>query len=142
MKNTLKLIGIIALIAIIGFSFAACRGDDGGGGGGGTGSGGTITITDIPLNYNGMYVQCVGPSSDFYSSSDDGYNMGIYASPISNGRISVPLWTEHNKRYSGNATGTIKVYIYRNRDSVFSSTVAWADFDSVTFSNGSATVSQ
>jgi predicted small secreted protein len=32
MKNLLKLLGIIALFALIGFSFAAC--DNGGGGGG------------------------------------------------------------------------------------------------------------
>jgi hypothetical protein len=30
MKNTFKLLGIIALLAVIGFSMAACGGDDGG----------------------------------------------------------------------------------------------------------------
>jgi len=35
MKNIVKLFGIIALVAIIGFSMAACGGDDDGGGGGG-----------------------------------------------------------------------------------------------------------
>jgi len=39
MKNKIKLFGVIALVAIIGFSMAACGGwdddDDGGGGGGG-----------------------------------------------------------------------------------------------------------
>jgi len=35
MKNVFKLFGLIALIAVIGFSMAACGGDDGGGGGGG-----------------------------------------------------------------------------------------------------------
>jgi hypothetical protein len=41
MKNTIKLFGIIALVAVIGFSFAACGGDDdGGGSGGGGGNGG------------------------------------------------------------------------------------------------------
>jgi hypothetical protein len=37
MKNVFKLFGLIALVAIIGFSFAACGGDDDGGGGGGGG---------------------------------------------------------------------------------------------------------
>jgi len=42
MKNAIKQLGIIALVAIIGFSMTACGGgDDGGGGGGGTGGGGT-----------------------------------------------------------------------------------------------------
>jgi hypothetical protein len=37
MKNLFKVFGIIALVAVIGFSFVACGGDDGGGGGGGGG---------------------------------------------------------------------------------------------------------
>jgi len=42
MKNTIKVLGIIALVVAIGFSFAACGdgGGGGGGGGGGSGSGG------------------------------------------------------------------------------------------------------
>ena len=39
MKNIVKLFGIIALVAVIGFSFAACGGNDSGGGGGGGGGG-------------------------------------------------------------------------------------------------------
>jgi len=52
MKNTFKLLGIIAIVAVIGFSFAACGGDDDGGSSGGDGggsggiSGGTITYPD------------------------------------------------------------------------------------------------
>jgi hypothetical protein len=34
MKNTFKLLGIIVMVAIIGFSMAACGGDDDNGGGG------------------------------------------------------------------------------------------------------------
>jgi len=37
MKNVFKVLGIIALVAVIGFSMAACGGDDDGGGGGNTG---------------------------------------------------------------------------------------------------------
>jgi len=50
MKNFVKLFGIIAIAAVIGFSFVSC------GGGGGTpadnsvdGAGITITITDVPF---------------------------------------------------------------------------------------------
>jgi hypothetical protein len=55
MKNTFKLIGIIALVAVIGFSMAACGDDDGGGGGGGGGidfsvrNDSTETITNIKV---------------------------------------------------------------------------------------------
>jgi hypothetical protein len=46
MKNVLKAFGIIALVAIIGFSFTACGGDDGGNTGGGDKDlPGTITIS-------------------------------------------------------------------------------------------------
>ena len=41
MKKIFKLIGIIALVAVIGFSMACSGGDDGGGTGGGGGGGGT-----------------------------------------------------------------------------------------------------
>ena len=43
MKNAIKLFGIIALVAVIGFSMVSCGGDDDSGGGGGT-----ITITGTP----------------------------------------------------------------------------------------------
>jgi hypothetical protein len=35
MRNSVKFLGIIALVAVMGFSFAACGGGGGGGGGGG-----------------------------------------------------------------------------------------------------------
>jgi hypothetical protein len=40
MKNFVKWLGIIALVAVIGFSMAACGGDDDGGNGNGNGTGG------------------------------------------------------------------------------------------------------
>jgi hypothetical protein len=51
MKNTIKLFGIIAIVAVIGFTFAAC-GDGGGGGGGGGGgnNGGKLELTGVSAN--------------------------------------------------------------------------------------------
>ena len=46
MKNVYKLLGIIALIAIIGFSMIACGDGAGGGSGGGGGGGGSLTWDD------------------------------------------------------------------------------------------------
>jgi len=45
MKNAIKLLGIIAIVAVIGFSMAACGDDDSGGGGGSGGYAGTYTET-------------------------------------------------------------------------------------------------
>jgi hypothetical protein len=52
MKNVFKVFGIIALVAVIGFSFAACGGDDDGGGGnnnvwGEWGDNITISVDDV-----------------------------------------------------------------------------------------------
>jgi hypothetical protein len=43
MRNLIKVFGLIALVAIIGFSMAACPDDGNGGGGGGGGGGGDVT---------------------------------------------------------------------------------------------------
>jgi len=48
-KNKLKLFGIIAAVAMIGFSMAAC--DDGGNVGGGGGVSMSVTVSGIPSNY-------------------------------------------------------------------------------------------
>jgi len=53
MKKTIKLFGIIALVAVIGFSMATCGGDDNGGGGSGY-----LTFSDglPPKKYAYVYV--------------------------------------------------------------------------------------
>ena len=57
MKSALKVFGIIALVTIIGFSFAACGDGGGGGGSGGSGGGGegggtttVVSVTGVTLN--------------------------------------------------------------------------------------------
>ena len=45
MKNIFKLIGIIAIVAVIGFSFAACGGDDGDDDGGNGGLGDNLSLS-------------------------------------------------------------------------------------------------
>jgi hypothetical protein len=70
MKNTIKLFGIIAVVAVIGLSFAACGDGAGGGGGGGTTAtvSGTYTATTeedtASLTFkSGGAVDFVGPDS-------------------------------------------------------------------------------
>jgi len=50
MKNTSKFLGIIALVAVIGFSMAACDKDDDGGGGG---------VKPDTLDFNASYYEAV-----------------------------------------------------------------------------------
>jgi predicted small secreted protein len=54
MKNTIKLIGIIALVTVIGFSMSACN-NSGGGGGDKGGSGKNITIKITGLDAGDEY---------------------------------------------------------------------------------------
>jgi hypothetical protein len=75
MKNTIKVLGIIAIVAIIGFSFAACGGDDDSNNTGGNNTGGNNTggddlrvrivyegnaVTSITLNSAGEYADLHG----------------------------------------------------------------------------------
>jgi len=72
MRNRIKLFGIIAIAAVIAFSFAACgaAGDPsspggGGGGGGGGGSNRTLIATINVTNYSGVSNGCFGYVSTY-----------------------------------------------------------------------------
>jgi hypothetical protein len=159
-KDTFKVFGIITLLVVIGFSFAAC-GDGSGDNGTTSGSEGTLTITNIPSQYNGKYaafwVIQSGNHTLMGCKSQDSTSFTL--PQISDGRVSIPLWSgSTNKwtdyRYQGNdtfiTTGSdganrvivkfvsneiIPVYQSMNEpgDAVF--------FSSITFSSGSATKS-
>jgi hypothetical protein len=142
MKKYFKLFGIIALVAIIGFSMAACDS-----------SGGTFTITDIPLDLNGKYMYLFGPSSDFmlmgFQNIDP--NTGtITACMISNQRVSLPMWmilidSDNAVRYTGNDYITEPAFYIFDKQTLKEDDLknynSYYHFDSITFSNGSATKS-
>ena len=76
MKNFLKLLGIIALVTVIGFSMASCKNDDDGGGGGGGGGNeggggsGSITWTFNNLSSVSVTITCsaLNPSEFFVNA--------------------------------------------------------------------------
>jgi hypothetical protein len=154
MKNLIKVFGIIALVAIIGFSFAAC--DDGSEGGsvGGSGSGysasrgGTFILTDIPAQYNGMYAkfQSSYSASPWVRGSEKAGTSGIDQNPllISNRMISIPLWKDTLTQtgftgYTGNDTLNCSVNIHSRKSYDSNTVILYASTFSVTFSNGNAT---
>jgi hypothetical protein len=166
MKNPYKLFGIIALIAVIGFSFSAC--DDGStGGGGGGGGGGTFTITDIPSNLEGKYAHCYGfgggvvleggnDPKEIYDPVIGGYleqpTVGIR---VQNGKVSIPMWIDEGGRlvrYSGNTANVFMQVDFYSTSNVTggphgSGWIGMVQFGnnaystSITFSGGSATKS-
>lgn len=162
MKSTFKLFVIIAVIAAIGFSMAAC--DDGttsGGGGSGGGGSGTLTLTDIPAEYNGKYVYftmsspSLGTMIQGVESIGGDYNTVLTLPQIRDGKVAIKLWAPYNdgyRRYSETETsqtysGGISVgfIVYENQilDYVTANN-AFASIGSnnaVAFTNGSATVS-
>jgi len=153
MKNIIKLIGIIALVAAIGFSMAACDDDSGGGGG----SGGTFTLTDIPSQYNGKYAWLQGSSRDDITVVVVTGCQDATRTPtpvrISNGTANIPMWQQTYggyKGYYGNDTfAAITVLIYNSQNGINNSEspIACVMFANdlsttlVTFRNGSASKS-
>jgi len=178
MKNTIRLFGnltraanaashqrcavplvIIALIAVIGFSMAAC--DDGTSGGGGNTSGGnpnpgtgsTFTVTDIPPQYNGKYAVFQGWNSDEDLNLMGCQDINVSTQAITlvqivNGSVSLPVWKlvyvneaiTSKASYSGNATIEGRLSLYESTSPDFEvPALAYAQWNnSITFSNGSA----
>jgi hypothetical protein len=152
MKNIIKLlevmrsITIIALVAIIGFSFAACGGDDDDGG-----KSGTFTLTDIPPQHNGKYAGFLGDDLQTeniialrgYKKSKNDLTTSYPL--ISNGSVNIPVWAVYNNGkvlgYFGNDTvGSIVVSVYDAETSSIgqANKIGGIRFTSVPFSNGNA----
>ena len=143
MRNLCKILGLVALVAAIGFSMAAC--DDGSGGPGGGGGGGGFTITGIPSKYNGKYV-AAAVDGDVDVVGFQTYNAGNPTlSRIQNGTVSIPMWIAGYggfNKYTGNDTFDIGVTITnaeKLHDTNSTNLIARVDFMSVKFSNGNAT---
>jgi membrane protein implicated in regulation of membrane protease activity len=116
--------------------------------------GGTFTLTGIPAQYNGKYA-LINAGGETVATNIMGFNtinmstVTITLPVISNGSVSMPMWIPTNSgesftRYSGNHTLWVDVVI-TNRQSFHDDSelnefyVTEIRFDSVTFSNGSAT---
>jgi hypothetical protein len=146
MKNTFKFLGIIGLMLVIALSMAAC--DDGSGGPGGPGGpggsnpggSGGLTITDIPSKYNGMLANVGSLSPTNGSSAGNHWAKTREDPPISNGRVTIPLYTGNGfEKYTGN---DLLNFALRIQDPASLEDICGVEFyPGVQFHNGSATVS-
>jgi len=110
MKKTIKLFGIIALAAIIGFSMAACEEDE-------AGenklivneTSGRLTITGIPAQYNGKWIVGIGSiglddsglsaANGFQPDKDTRYRLkGVQ---IANGSATLKIWKSRQEEQPG-----------------------------------------
>jgi len=87
MKNWLKVFGIIALSAAIGFSITACNDDEGD-------YSGTFTVTGIPSDYIGELVRFDGNAGDLHLLGlHEDYIEGDYIPvEIVNENVSFSMW--------------------------------------------------
>ena len=159
MKNTIKVFGIIALVAIIGFSFVAC--DTGGGGGGGgnptptpTPTPGKLTITNFSSELTaGKYVVgnvSVEENTTHYFAAETPTG----SSPVSGKGVIVPssgsiilnVYKADKTPFTGSLTvaiGDLYISVYGSQsitnmnggqETFFTNTAP------ITFTNGNATI--
>jgi len=166
-KNRFKLLVIAALLAAIAFSIAACGDGDNGSA---SGSGGTLTLTDIPAEYNGKYVRfeiSERGNGDLIIGGiykqPEGFTMPVFFNvQIKNGRAVIPLYNNYTdgERYTWDDTFfynwgwnnsnppepwiSITADIHEKEWAKYSYEdvqLDWTAFSSITFTNGSATKS-
>jgi hypothetical protein len=109
MKNKLKLFGLIAMVAVMGLTFAACGGDDDGGGGGGGGSNITLTVKN---NYNGT-IKRVVLSKQWVSGVNESIINGLESSNIlfDTGKDKLNIVNGAEEKFSVNIKGNSKLYL-------------------------------
>jgi hypothetical protein len=134
MKNVFKFLGIIALVAVIGFSMAACGDGDGGGGGGGG-----LTITGIPANLNGKYAIAAPMTGSIIAAAEVTQN-SAKGGKISGGSVKLKVFNpQDGSAYTGNDTvASLMVMIY-DEESInedIDEPVAVGMISSVTFTKG------
>jgi len=158
MKNVFKLFGITALVAVMTFAlaFTACsdskssddNSDNGGNNGGNTGAS-TFTVTGIPAQYNGKWAFFTNDEETLIGCQSVNLTTGaVTLKQIVNGSVSLPMWTMNASgqvvKYSGNDTvyGDFMISnsaTLQSDGSAGNPMIAGVYWDSVTFSNGSAT---
>ena len=113
MKNTFKVLGIIVLVTIVGFSLVSCKEDDGSKDSVITvgSTNGKITVTDSNLSsYSGKWILGMGgdASTMLFAANNISSNGTITAASISGNSATLKVWelTDEDtlSSYSGNDT--------------------------------------
>jgi len=112
MRNCIKLLGIIALAAVIGFSMTGCPSDDNGGGDDAK----KITITGITGSYDMAMVMLM--------SEDEGAGAGGMGA-ISGGSVTVDLQNEDETAFTGSGSFYVMLMIGSSNDDTAGATYVY-----------------
>jgi len=125
MKNTIKVFGIIALVAVIGFSMAACKDDDNGGGGGGGGGG----VQNDPGDLAGTWTGNIGGYNAIVTISGSGWimtasNANFYDSGyfIRNGNTATLYLSSGTNNGTATIINSTTVRVVLNSNTIFPGT--------------------
>jgi hypothetical protein len=109
MKNVFKILGIIALVAVIGFSMASCGGDDDKDNGGGTvqGTSGKLTITGLD-SFNGKFaVAMQDDDGELIAAADlNASSQTMKGGKIANGSVTLKVWKTAGTSTASNYAGS------------------------------------
>jgi hypothetical protein len=108
MKNTLKLFGVIALVAVIGFSMVACGGDDDKGGSGKI----TITVTSISSDYD--YGRLTVYGDGYYYDSN--YEGSSKRQPLTGTSVTFDMRSQVSMGTYFTKPGIYKIFLYLQKE--------------------------
>ena len=102
MKNSFRLFGTIAILAIIGFSFVSCDSDSGS-------EKVIITISNLPVEYNNFWAYAETNDDVFFAAESATWNATnadwsteiITCSKISNGSVTMNVYSNNGTMPSG-----------------------------------------
>jgi len=128
MKNVFKVLGIIAIAAVIGFSTVSCSSDHGGGGG-------ALTITGL-TEAEGKYVVGYGEGDFMYYFA--GKDTDEHGEQIKNGKVTLKVYSGMGSwnEYNGDATVTFFLYFLDSATDKADSNGSYDGKVTVTFAEG------
>ena len=139
MANKRFWLGILVMMLVFGMTAFSCGADQGG----------SFTITNISSRFDGKFVVLEGKgmsSKIIGAQSLDPSDWSGTGARISNGKVEIPLWLDERNskvsRYAGSHTfEKIEIDISNVESLELGDWIASLEYESITFSNGKATVS-
>jgi len=152
MKKTIKVFGIIAIVAVIGFSFTACEDEPEGDKVTVNETSGRLTITGIPAQNNGKWIYGVGTPGLRAGNGivhESGLTYHLKGVQIVDGSATLKVWKEREENigsssknlildnYIGNDNASFYLYII-NVEAGGRTDIISGSINNVNFSNGIA----